>query len=247
MASDLLSYESDLPGFLMEIEGIQHRTDAPMLKARSGDFYWYSPILKEQLRDKRCEVVVFPKDQDEVCQVAAAAARHKVPLTVRGGGTGNYGQCVPLAGGAVLDVTGLSSVLEIGDGWVRVEAGALIASLDDACAATGQQLLMYPSTRETATIGGFLSGGSGGIGSLRHGMLSDDGNVRWVKVLTVEPEPRIIELHGPDIQKVQHAYGTNGVILEIELALTGLTEWIHTAALFDGYDTALECLPGGAG
>ena len=99
---------------------------------------------------------------------------------------------------------------------------------------------MYPSTRRIATIGGFLSGGSGGVGSLRHGMLRDDGNVGYVKVMSVEPEAQIIELHGADIQKVQHAYGTNGIILEIDVALTPATDWIHTAALFDGYEPALR-------
>src|SRR5262249_37137234 len=118
--------------------------------------------------------------------------------------------------------------------------GAGIARVDDGAREGGQELLMYPSTRRIATIGGFLSGGSGGVGSLRHGMLRDDGNVGYVKVMTLEPEPQIIELYGPDIQKVQHAYGTNGIILEIDVALTPATDWIHAAALFDGYDRALR-------
>jgi FAD/FMN-containing dehydrogenase len=102
---------------------------------------------------------------------------------------------------------------------------------------------MYPSTRRIATIGGFFTGGSGGIGSLRHGMLRDDGNIYSVKVMTVEPEPRIIELHGHDIQKVQHAYGTNGIVMELEIGLTKATDWIHTAALFESYDATLRfCL-----
>jgi FAD/FMN-containing dehydrogenase len=229
-----------LDAFLTEIEGIRFSTEAGVIKARSLDYYWYSPLLRDQLADKRADVIVSPRNQDEVIRVAAAVARHGIALTIRGGGTGNYGQCVPLQGGVVLDLTSLNSIIEIGEGWVRTEAGARIARLDDACAETGQQLLMYPSTRKMATIGGFLSGGSGGIGSLRHGMLSDDGNVRSVKVLTLEETPRVITLHGPDIQKVQHAYGTNGIILELEIALTKHTDWFHTAALFDTYETALQ-------
>ncbi|MCX7568120.1 FAD-binding oxidoreductase [Sulfitobacter sp. F26169L] len=232
--------QHDLSGFLADIEGIRTSTDAGVIKARSLDYYWYSPLLKEQLADKRADVIVTPRTQDEVVRVAAAIARHAIPVTIRGGGTGNYGQCVPMEGGVVLDITGLNKIIEIGEGWARTQAGARIARLDDACAETGQQLLMYPSTRKIATIGGFLSGGSGGIGSLRHGVLRDDGNVRMVKVLTIEEEPQIITLEGPDIQKVQHAYGTNGIILELEVALTKLTDWIHTAALFDGYIDALQ-------
>ena len=42
-------------------------------------------------------------------RVAALCARHRVPLTVRAGGTGNYGQAVPLQGGVLLDITALDS------------------------------------------------------------------------------------------------------------------------------------------
>ncbi|WP_136660080.1 FAD-binding oxidoreductase [Nitratireductor sp. XY-223] len=230
----------DWDAFRGELDGISVIDDEKTVKVRSGDYFWYSPILNDMLKDKSGELLVIPKTQDEVRTIASAAARHRVPVTIRGGGTGNYGQCVPLEGGIVLDLTKLNRIIEIKSGSVRVEAGARIATLDDACAETGQQLLMYPSTRRIATIGGFLSGGSGGIGSLRHGMLRDHGNVRYVKVMTVEAEPRIIELYADDIQKVHHAYGTNGIILELELALTAATDWIHCAALFDGYETALR-------
>lgn len=230
----------DLAGFRGDIGDIRVYDDPRQVELKSRDYFWYSPILTEELDGCVGDLVVMPSGQDEVRRIAAAAARHKVPLTVRGGGTGNYGQCVPLEGGIILDITRVDRIITIEPGRARVEAGARIARLDDAAREGGQELLMYPSTRRIATIGGFLSGGSGGVGSLRHGMLRDDGNVGYVKVMTVEPEPQIIELHGPDIQKVQHAYGTNGIILEIDVALTPATDWMHAAALFDGYDGALR-------
>jgi FAD/FMN-containing dehydrogenase len=230
----------DWPAFRGEIHGIRCHDDPKHVAARSRDYFWYSPILNAKLDGVVGELVVVPQDQDEVARVAAAVARHRVPLTLRGGGTGNYGQCVPLEGGVVMDLTRLDRIVAMGEGRVRCEAGIRISRLDDAAHETGQELLMYPSTRQMATIGGFLAGGSGGIGSLRHGMLRDPGNITYVKVVTVEPEPRVIELHGDEIQKVQHAYGTNGIVTELEVALTPSTDWIHTAALFDGYDTALR-------
>lgn len=232
--------ESRLDAFKALIEGIRWHDEPQYLQLRSRDYYWYSPILKEQLDDKRADIIVLPSTEDEVKRVAAAAVRCHLPLTLRGGGTGNYGQCVPLEGGIVMDITRLDKVLSIEDGHVRVEAGARIARLDNAVQETGQELLMYPSTRTIATIGGFVAGGSGGIGSLRHGMLRDAGNVDYVKVVTMEAEPRCIELRGTDVQKVHHAYGTNGIIVEVGLGLAPATDWIHTAALFDGYDRALQ-------
>ncbi len=221
-------------------DGIRCRDDPKYVALRSRDYYWYSPILSEMLDGLAGDLVVIPRDRDEVIRVAAAAARSRVPLTLRGGGTGNYGQCVPMEGGVIMDMTRLDRVIDIQPGTVRVEAGARIARLDDAVNATGQQILMWPSTRQMATIGGFLAGGSGGIGSLRHGMLRDPGNISRVRVVTVEEEPQIIDLHDDEIQKVQHAYGTNGIVVELDLALTTFTDWIHGAALFDGYDVALR-------
>ncbi|MCD4513445.1 MULTISPECIES: FAD-binding oxidoreductase [Brucella] len=233
----------DWAAFRAEIEGIRIYDDPKQVELRSRDYFWYSPILTEDIGHYLGDLVVIPKDQDEVRRVAAAAAKLRIPITVRGGGTGNYGQCVPLEGGIILDMTKIDRIIAIEPGKVRVEGGARISRLDDAVRERGQELLMYPSTRRIATIGGFFSGGSGGIGSLRHGMLRDDGNVYSVKVLTVEPEPKIIELTGRDIHKVQHAYGTNGIILELEIGLTKATEWVHTAALFDSYEATLKfCL-----
>jgi len=229
-----------LAAFKAELDGLRIHDDAKTLELRSRDYFWYSPILNEQLEDCRGEVVVIPTTQEELVRVASAAARHRLPLTLRGGGTGNYGQCVPLDGGVVVDMTRLDRVVEITPGHVRVEAGARISRLDDAVHETGQELRMYPSTRSLATIGGFIAGGSGGIGSFRNGTLRDDGNVTYAKIITVEPEPQVIELHGRDVHKVQHAYGTNGILAEVGLALTPATEWLHVAALFDGYGAALE-------
>ena len=232
--------EADWAALRADLGDIESSDDPVLLRARSKDYYWYSPILAERLAGLTADLVVVPRDQDEVARAAAVVARHRVPITLRGGGTGNYGQCVPLAGGVVMDLTRLDRVIEIAPGRVRVEAGARIARLDDAAHETGQELLMYPSTRRVATIGGFLAGGSGGVGSLRHGMLRDPGNVTWVRVVTIEPEPRIVELHGQDIQKVHHAYGTNGIVVELVVALAPATDWMHGAALFDGYATALR-------
>jgi FAD/FMN-containing dehydrogenase len=232
--------EAALAAFRRDIDGIRLHDDPKYVALKSRDYFWYSPILSEQLDGLTGDLVIIPETEDEVIRIAAACARHHVPLTVRGGGTGNYGQCVPMEGGVVLDITRLDRVLDIRPGAVRVQAGMRIQTLDEAVADTGQMLNMWPSTRRLATIGGFISGGSGGIGSLRHGMLRDGGNVTRIRVVTVEETPRIIELHGADIQKVHHAYGTNGIITELDLALSSLTEWIHSVALFNGYGTALR-------
>jgi FAD/FMN-containing dehydrogenase len=231
--------------FLAAIAGITTVSDAATVAAKSKDYYWYSPILKEQLDGKVGDLIIKPATQDEVMRVAAACAKHRVKVTVRGGGTGNYGQCVPLEGGVILDITALNRVISIDTGRVTCEAGILIADLEkavrtDSAVQGGQETLMYPSTRDMATIGGFIAGGYAGAGSVRNGILKDAGNVTMIRVVTLEETPRVIELRDADIQKVHHAYGTNGIITALTLTLKPAVDWVHHIALFDSYSDALR-------
>jgi FAD/FMN-containing dehydrogenase len=228
-----------LSAFRAAIGDIPCHDDAKLLDAKSKDYYWYSPILKAQLDGHVGQLIVLPRTEAEVIAVAAAVAKLRIPLTPRGGGTGNYGQCVPMEGGVILDTTKLDRILDIAPGRVTCEAGARVERVENAVAKTGQMLSMFPSTKRIATMAGFVAGGSGGIGSLRNGMLRDGENVTYVRIVTVEEVPQVIELHGRDILKVQHAYGTNGIITAMDYALTPATDWRHTIALFDGYDRAL--------
>jgi FAD/FMN-containing dehydrogenase len=58
--------------------------------------------------------------------------------------------------------------------------------------------------------------------------------------MTLEESPRLIDLLDADIQKVHHAYGTNGIITEMDLRLAPAEDWLHVIALFDGYEPALR-------
>ena len=77
------------------------------LQRHSRDAFEYSPVLTPQLEACRAELVLRPRSVDAVERLASACAEHQIPLTLRGSGTGNYGQCVPLQGGVVMLTTAL--------------------------------------------------------------------------------------------------------------------------------------------
>ena len=236
---------TNLEKFLTEIAPIESNQNSAQVAVKSKDYFWYSPILTELLDGKVGDVIVTPRSQAELIKVAAICAKYRINITVRGGGTGNYGQCVPMAGGVILDITKLNAVLNIEEGAVTCEAGILIADLEQAVRADqvvsgGQEILMYPSTRDIATIGGFIAGGYAGAGSVRNGILKDAGNVTMIRVVTLEESPQVIELHGADIQKVHHAYGTNGIITALTLRLKPAIDWVHHIGLFESYSDALR-------
>ena len=85
---------SDLAGLQAALGGIRVITDPARVLQKSRDFYWYSPVLKRQLEHVRADLVVAPAGEAEVIRTLAACHRHRVPLTVRGGGSGNYGQAM---------------------------------------------------------------------------------------------------------------------------------------------------------
>ena len=98
-------------------------TDRARVLQKSRDFYWYSPVLERQLDHVRADLVVEPATEAEVIRTLAACHRHRVPVTVRGSGSGNYGQAMPLEGGAVLDLARLDRIPEIALGRMRPQAG----------------------------------------------------------------------------------------------------------------------------
>jgi FAD/FMN-containing dehydrogenase len=221
--------------FAAELDGIEVIRDRPQVEKLSKDYYDFSPILQGQLADKVGDIVVRPKTEAEVLRVAKACVAAKVPVTVRGAGTGNYGQCIPLAGGVILDLSRMNVVKWVQPGIACVEPGAKLAAIDKVTRPQGWEIRMYPSTYRTATIGGFIGGGSGGIGSITYGQLRDRGNLNAVRVVTLEDAPRVIELRGDDVQKVNHAYGTNGIITALEIPLGPAYPWADVIVVFDDF------------
>ena len=228
----------DWDAFAASLEGIEVIRDANQITKLSQDYYTFSPILTPKLSDKRGDLVVRPTSEAEVLRVAETCVRDRIPLTVRGAGTGNYGQCVPLEGGVILDLSKMQQIKWITPGLTCVEPGVKLVALDKQARESGWEVRMAPSTYRTATVGGFIGGGSGGIGSIMYGQLRDRGNLHAVRVVTMEDQPRVIELRGDDVQKVNHAYGTNGIITELEIPLGPAYPWSECIVAFSDFMTA---------
>ncbi|SON58244.1 putative FAD-linked oxidoreductase [Hartmannibacter diazotrophicus] len=231
----------DYDAIKKDLEGIEVEDNPKLVRQKSRDFFWYSPILKDQLENVTADLVVSPASEEEVIRTLKVAYAHGVPVTPRGSGTGNYGQAMPLSGGIILNLARMTKVKEIGPGRVVCEPGAIIADVDRQTKAhSGQELRFHPSTANTATIAGFVAGGSGGVGSINWGGLRDLGNVLRLRVVTMEAEPRVLELSAWDLQKVTHAYGTNGIITEVEMPLTVSYDWVDVLVGFDDFMGAVR-------
>ena len=219
------------------------------LETLSKDFYWYSPVLRRLLEDKKAAAIVRPGNRNELVGVVAACSRARVPVVPRGAGTGNYGQCVPIYGGVVVDLSRLDKILEISDGVVRAEAGARLGTIEAEARARGWELRCMPSTWVKSTLGGFFCGGSGGIGSITWGGINAADNVKSVTILTCEDKPRWVKLGERETLKALHTYGTTGFMVEIEMRLGAKVDYEQLAlsspdwnAILTWSDTAARTL-----
>ena len=199
-----------------------------------------SPVISEQLPLGLADLVAYPANAEEIALAVGAAVRHGVPITPRGKGTGNYGQAIPFEGGLVLDTSRAREIVEVGDGYLIAEAGATMVAIETTANKAGQQVLMYPSTANS-TVGGFVSGGSGGTGSIKHGMLHT-GFVLALDVVHAVPDAKLIHLEGEATEPYIHNYGTAGIIARVTVKLEPLQDWRGFFASFDTFEQALSVI-----
>jgi len=229
----------DLPRLKSALAGLKVEDNPAIVKQKSRDFFWYSPVLKRELDHVTADLIVSPRNEAEVIEVLKACHELGVPVTPRGSGTGNYGQAMPLARGVVLSLAEMNALKSVERGRAVAEPGAILAAIDKETRKGNQEIRLHPSTYNTASIAGFIAGGSGGIGSINWGGLRDLGNVLRLRVVTMEETPRILELKGADLQKVMHAYGTNGIISEVEFPLDAAYDWVDVIVGFEDYLAAV--------
>jgi FAD/FMN-containing dehydrogenase len=212
-------------------------TDQAARLSASTDWAHMSPVLTPLLPGGVADLVARPRDAAGIAAAVGAAHRHRVPVTVRGQGTGNYGQGIPLHGGLVIDTSAANRVVSVGDGEITAEAGASFVMMEKAARATGQELAILPST-VGSTIGGFIAGGSGGTGSIANGAIWD-GYLHSLLVVPCTDDATPVAVPFPDNTAMAHAFGVSGVIAEATVELKPARDWTGLFASFPDVHAAV--------
>lgn len=217
------------------------KTEARTLRSGSRDCFHFSPVLIPQLEQCQADAIVYPANEDELIQVIAEAVKAQVPIVPRGGGTGNYGQGVPMQGGLLVNTRRMNEVFSLTADSAHVAAGVSLWAIERDAAAVGGELRMFPSTIRTSSAAGFITGGSGGVGSIRWGMLRDNDNIRHARVVTIEEEPRCIDLRSrEELSYVLHNCGLTAFVTEVTFALAPKTQWHQYVYAFNDFEAALR-------
>jgi FAD/FMN-containing dehydrogenase len=123
---------------------------------------------------KTPEVVVYPKDTDDVSALVRAVREARksgssASVTARAAGTDMSGG--PLSDSVVAVFTKyMNKVIEVGSGYAVTEPGVYYRDFEKATLAENRQLMpSYPASRELAAMGGIVNNDSGGERSLEYG------------------------------------------------------------------------------
>jgi glycolate oxidase len=148
---------------LQEVVGPQHlRADAASLVAYGQDALGQSHPP---------DLVVIPASTREIAAIARLCHEHRVPLVVRGAGTGYTGGAVPTRGGVVLSMERLNRILEIDETNLLavVEPNVITADLQRAVEKVGLFYPPDPASFETCSIGGNVAECAGGPRAFKYG------------------------------------------------------------------------------
>lgn len=221
-------------------------SEARAIERMLRDQSWLSPVHKSDTADRRerlgstqgIQAIVSPEGLDDLRGIAASAARHRVPLTIRGAATSNFGLISPDFGGLMIDMRKLRGepVITADDDIVAL-AGTVTGAIERRAWASEREMPVLTTTYANATIGGWLAGGHVGLGSGCHGAVWD-GLVRSVKIVTVEEEPEVVELRGEEVHPVLHTFGAGGLILEVTLRSEPRHLWDEAVGFFPEYEQA---------
>jgi FAD/FMN-containing dehydrogenase/Fe-S oxidoreductase len=118
--------------------------------------------------------VLIPSSRDDLVHAVRVCLRHRVPMTLRGGGTSQAGQAI--GEGIQIDCSKyINRVLEVDPAgrWARVEPGIVLDELNAELAVHGLRFAPDVSTASRATIGGMISNNSSGARSVIYGKTID--------------------------------------------------------------------------
>jgi alkyldihydroxyacetonephosphate synthase len=236
-SSDGVSGSAYLRGHIyrefVDVVGADHvSTDSEQLQAQAADWSWYSKYLSYKgLEQPAADFVIRPASTVEVEKIVRIASDYRIPVVTRGGGSGTQGGTFAPYGGISLDLSRMTSILELDQQSliVTVQAGIDGPAIEPRLNEHGLTLAHYPGSYHFgATIGGAIAARGSGVVSTKYGKAEDQ--VLQLEVVvppgrTVTTLPVPSHAAGPDLlQSFVGSEGTLGVITQASLRVEPLPD-----------------------
>ncbi|PZN08817.1 MAG: FAD-binding oxidoreductase [Bacillota bacterium] len=234
---------------LCDLLGAHHvSVDPHELEWAAMDFTGGYRLGRTGQRARRPLAVVRPGDVEDVRQLVVWAARHRIPLVPRGGGTGVMGSAVPQQPAVVVDLTRLDDIVVHPDDMLaEAGAGATLAAVDAALRRHGLALAHDPWSVGIATVGGAI--GTDGVGYLagRWGSMGQ----QVVAIEAVLPDGQVVRTRpvpkppaGPDLRALfAGSQGTLGIVTRAWIQAIGAPEvMLFRSYRFRGFEPGFEAV-----
>lgn len=209
--------------------------------------YSYDATRKSFLPDG----VLFPRDENDVCEILKFCNTHQIIIIPRGAGSGFTGGALAVNGGLVLGFEKyMNKILEIDleNLVVRVQPGVINSALQKEVAKFGLFYPPDPASMEYSSLGGNVSENAGGMRAAKYGITKD-----YVMALrAVLPSGELIRAGKRTIKDVAGyniagiliaSEGSLAVITEITLKLIALPKLKKTAmGVFDSVQSAMNAV-----
>lgn len=172
---------------------------------------------------------VLPASAEEVAAVVRICARHKIPMTPRGAGTGVEGAAIPYAGGIVIDTCNVNTI-RFDEENSCVWAGAGVKKLTLSKEAQKRGFLFGPDPASNPSVGGMVATSGSGMSTVRYGTTRE--NVIALRVVTPEGQlfqtRQVVRKSSAGLELTQlyiGSEGTLGIICEICFKLFPATKY----------------------
>lgn len=209
--------------------------------------YSYDATRKSFLPDG----VLFPRDENDVCEILKFCNVHQIIIIPRGSGSGFTGGALAVNGGLVLGFEKyMNKILEIDleNLVARVQPGVINSALQKEVAKFGLFYPPDPASMEYSSLGGNVSENAGGMRAAKYGITKD-----YVMALrAVLPSGELIRAGKRTIKDVAGyniagiliaSEGSLAVITEITLKLIALPKLKKTAmGVFDSVQSAMNAV-----
>jgi glycolate oxidase len=213
-----------------------------------GEDYTHDECLN--LTGTRPAVVVRPATTEQVSAIMRLADEQRVPVTVRGSGTGLSGACIPASGGLLLSTERMKRILEldIENHMAVVQPGVTLAELE---AATRPHGLTYPIQpgEESASLGGNVATNAGGMRAVKYGVTRN----QVFGLQLVLPGGDVIDCGGKFVKAssgydlTQLVIGSEGTLGVVTAITVKLVPWLaHRECLlapFENVDQITRAVP----
>ncbi|MEY4936432.1 MAG: hypothetical protein RIS64_2791 [Bacteroidota bacterium] len=144
------------------------------------------------------EIVVKPAETQQVSRIMKICTKYRIPITVRGAGTGLAGGALPVCGGILMSMERFNQILNIDEAnfQVTVEPGVVTEVLQNTLKDNGLFYPPDPASRGTSFIGGNVSTNAGGLRAVKYGVVRDyvlnlevvlpNGDILWTGANTLK-------------------------------------------------------------